>query len=47
MEKRADGYFFNNHEVNRAKRILTYIGLSTLGWKMLGFIISCPQRRRT
>jgi len=44
MEKRVDGYFISNDEVNKGKRILTYVGIGTIAWKVMRFIIASPVR---
>jgi hypothetical protein len=44
MEKRVDGYFISNDEVNKGKKILSYIGIGTIAWKVMRFIIASPVR---
>jgi hypothetical protein len=44
LEKRVDGYFVSNDEVNKGKKILTYVGIGTIAWKVLRFIIASPVR---
>jgi len=46
MEKRVDGYFLSNEEVNRGRKILTYVGIGSLAWKVIRFIIASPVRQK-
>ena len=46
MEKRADGYFVSNEEVNTGKKILAYVGIGTIALKIIRFIIASPVRQK-
>ncbi len=46
MEKRADGYYLSNEEVNRGRKMLTYVGIGTLAWKVIRFIVASPVRQK-
>ncbi len=46
MEKRADGYFVSNEEIEKGKRILAYVGIASVAWKVIRFIIASPVRQK-
>jgi len=46
MERRADGYFVSNEEINTGKKIFAYVGIGSIAWKIIRFIIASPVRQK-
>ena len=45
MKKRVHGYFVSNNEINKAKKVLAFIGAGSVAIRIIRFIFS-PLRRQ-